>query len=101
MGNVNLRELMLVNIIWALNHNIDGLLNIKENKVRVQRSDLDFDAYEELEKLMDDKKERERMYEFFESVHKDEGFQWAKDQHPDVVNDYPHTTKFLIITHYA
>ena len=98
------REKMLSSIIWALNTNIHGLLANKRSAITPSQehlSDLRLSAYTEIRVLTDDDEEMERMFNFYESLKKFKGFEYAEKKHPALLKEYPAVTRFLTITIYS
>jgi hypothetical protein len=101
---MNNRELMLHRIIHALNQNVHGLLTGKTHSIipdERANSDLRFASYQELDVLLDNDDEMERMFKFFNSLREMEGFEYAEKKHAELLKDYPNVTKYLTISVYC
>jgi hypothetical protein len=95
---------MLTHIIWALNTNIHGLLTKKRSHLTPEEenlSDLRLSAYTELYVLTDDNEQMERMFKFYESLRKLEGWEHTENKFPALLKEYPAVTKFLTISIYS
>lgn len=98
------RELMLHRIIDALNSNVHGLLTGKTHSIihdERANSDLRFASYEELQILLDNDDEMDRVHNFFTSLQEMNGYEYADKKHPQTIEDYPNVCRYLRISVYC